>query len=179
VPSRFPPIRPRSRCCGRPEEQLGMPPSGIDLFALAPCATIGMACASWPDPAGPQSACPPRPLMAGPQPVPVLSAVPLRRVEKALPAAWFRIRRFSVTEVARKPPVREGRISLRMRFCREAANLPGSSVPGLDWSEAQQRQPMRMALAGHQFSRAFAVAFGPSAAHEAPMVQEEPQQGQV
>jgi hypothetical protein len=34
---------------------------------------------------------------------------------------------------------------------------------------------MRMALAGHQFARTFAVAFGTSAAHEAPMVQEEPQ----
>jgi hypothetical protein len=38
---------------------------------------------------------------------------------------------------------------------------------------------MWMALAGHQFSRAFAVPFGASAAHEAPMVQEEPQQIQV
>jgi hypothetical protein len=38
---------------------------------------------------------------------------------------------------------------------------------------------MRMALAGHQFPRAFAVPFGTSAAHEAPMVQEEPQQVQV
>jgi hypothetical protein len=38
---------------------------------------------------------------------------------------------------------------------------------------------MWMALAGHQFLRAFAVPFGTSAAHEAPMVQEEPQQVQV
>jgi hypothetical protein len=30
---------------------------------------------------------------------------------------------------------------------------------------------MRMALAGHQFARAFAVTFDTSAAHEAPMVQ--------
>jgi hypothetical protein len=51
--------------------------------------------------------------------------------------------------------------------------LPGSSVAGLKGPEAQQRQPMRMALAGHQFPRALAVAFGTSAAHEAPMVQEE------
>ena len=56
---------------------------------------------------------------------------------------------------------------------------PGSSAAGLKWPEAQQRQPMRMALAGHQFPRAFAVPFGTSAAHEAPMVQEEPQQVQV
>src|SRR3954452_21648957 len=55
----------------------------------------------------------------------------------------------------------------------------GSSVAGLKWPEAQQRQPMWMALAGHQFPRAFAVPFGTSAAHEGPMVQEEPQQVQV
>jgi hypothetical protein len=89
--------------------------------------------------------------------------------------AWFRISRLWVTEVARKPAVRERRISVRSRFCREAANLPGSSVPRPDWPEDQPRQPMRMALAGHQFARAFAVAFGTSAEHEAPMVQEEPQ----
>src|SRR3984957_4993559 len=69
------------------------------------------------------------------------------------------------------------------RPVREAANPPQvsleSGLPGLNWPEAQQRQPMRMALAGHQFARALAVAFGTSAAHEAPMVQEEPQQAQV
>jgi len=36
-----------------------------------------------------------------------------------------------------------------------------------------------MALAGHQFPRALAVAFGTSAAQEAPMVQEELQQVQI
>jgi hypothetical protein len=38
---------------------------------------------------------------------------------------------------------------------------------------------MRMALAGHQSPRAFAIAFDTPAAHEVPMVQEEPQQAQV
>jgi hypothetical protein len=38
---------------------------------------------------------------------------------------------------------------------------------------------MWMALAGHQFPRAFGVSFGTSAAHKAPMVQEDPQQVQV
>jgi len=33
-----------------------------------------------------------------------------------------------------------------------------------------------MALADHQFPRAFALALGTPVAHEAPMVQEEPQQ---
>jgi len=38
---------------------------------------------------------------------------------------------------------------------------------------------MRTALAGHQFSWAFAVTFRTSAAQEAAVVQEEPQQIQV
>jgi hypothetical protein len=38
---------------------------------------------------------------------------------------------------------------------------------------------MRMALAGHQFPRAFAIALGTAAAHEATMVQEELKQVQV
>ncbi len=88
-------------------------------------------------------------------------------------------RPFWVTDAAPKPPARDGWISIRRWFCREAVSLPGSSAAGLKWPEAQQRQPMRMALAGHQFPRAFAVPFGTSAAHEAPMVQEEPQQVQV
>jgi hypothetical protein len=36
-----------------------------------------------------------------------------------------------------------------------------------------------MTLAGHQFPRAFAVALGTSAAHEAPVVQEESEQFQI
>ena len=89
--------------------------------------------------------------------------------------AWFRRGRFWVTDAARKPPTPGWLDLLRRRFCREAANLPGLSLAGLKRPEAQQGQPMRMALAGHQFPRAFAVPFGTSAAHEAPMVQEEPQ----
>jgi hypothetical protein len=65
--------------------------------------------------------------------------------------AWFRRGHFWVTDAARKSPTRDGWISLRERFCKEAANLPGSSAAALNWPEAQQRQPMRMALAGHQF----------------------------
>jgi hypothetical protein len=38
---------------------------------------------------------------------------------------------------------------------------------------------MRMALAGHHFAGAFAVALGAPAAHEASMVQEEPEQVEV
>jgi len=38
---------------------------------------------------------------------------------------------------------------------------------------------MRMALAGHQFPRAFAVTFGTSAVHETAVVEEEPQHIQV
>src|SRR5271157_6405729 len=81
-----------------------------------------------------------------------------------------------VTEARRsRLPVRAG---FRLEGCRvrEAASLPGSGSPGLKRSQAQQAEPVRMALARHQFPRTFAVALRTPAAHEAPMVQEEPQQ---
>ena len=53
------------------------------------------------------------------------------------------------------------------------SSLRGSEALRLKRSQAQQRQPMRMALAGHQLLRAFAGALGTATAHEAPMVQEE------
>ena len=56
---------------------------------------------------------------------------------------------------------------------REAARLPGSLSLGLKRSQAQEGQPMRMALAGHQFPRVLVLALGTSAAQEAPVVQEE------
>jgi hypothetical protein len=86
---------------------------------------------------------------------------------------------FSGYTGARKLPAREGRISARRLSCGEAASLPGSGSPGLKRPEAQQRQPVWMAWAGHQFPWAFAVALGTAAAHETPMVQEELEQVQV
>ncbi len=95
-------------------------------------------------------------------------------------AAWFRICPFWVTRGARKPLACEGRVATgRVGPMREAAGLPGSGSLGLKRSQAQQGQPVRMALAGHQFPRALAVAFGTPAAHEASVVQEEPQQVQM
>ena len=62
---------------------------------------------------------------------------------------------------------------------REAAGLPRSSPLGLKRSQAEQGQPVRMALAGHQLPWALALALGAPAAQEAAVVQEEPQQVQV
>jgi len=62
---------------------------------------------------------------------------------------------------------------------REAADLAGSSSLGLKRSQAQQGQPVRMAVASHQLARALALALGMPAAQEAAVVQEEPQQVQV
>jgi hypothetical protein len=61
----------------------------------------------------------------------------------------------------------------------KAASLPGSGSLLLRRPETEQGEPVRMALAGHQFPRAFAVALRPPAAHETTMVQEEPQQVQI
>jgi len=52
-------------------------------------------------------------------------------------------------------------------------------TPGLKRSQAQQGQPVWMAVAGHQLPRALALALGVPAAQEAAVVQEEPQQVQV
>src|SRR3982751_5543977 len=66
-----------------------------------------------------------------------------------------------------------------MCLVREAASLPRSSPLGLKRSQAQQGEPVWMALTGHQLPRALALALGVPAAHEAAVVQEEPQQVQV
>ena len=96
-----------------------------------------------------------------------------------------------ITGVVQNPPFfglhkahgnsRPVRVGFRLEGCpvREAFRLSGSSSLGLKRSQAEQGQPVRMALAGHQLPWAFALALGTAAAHEAPMVQEEAQQIQV
>ena len=93
--------------------------------------------------------------------------------------AWFRIGPFWVTQGALKPPACEAGFRWEGYVVREAASRPGSSSLGLQRSQAQQGEPVRMALAGHQFPGAFALALGVLAAHEAPVVQEKPKQVQV
>src|SRR3954452_5874977 len=88
--------------------------------------------------------------------------------------AWFRIGQFWVTRAREeRRPVRAG---CRRPMCpaREAAGLPpGSSPPWLKRSQADQGEPVWMALAGHQLPRALALALGASAAYKAAVVQEE------
>jgi len=93
--------------------------------------------------------------------------------------AWFRICRFRVTRRGETAGPRGPDFQFEGCPVREAVSLPSSRLLGLKWPEAQQRKPVRMALAGHQLAWAFAVALGTSAAHETPMVQEELQQVQV
>ena len=72
----------------------------------------------------------------------------------------------------RKRPGFEARFRLRSWPVREAISLPRSSALRLNGSKAQQRQPVRMTLAGHQFPWALAGTLGNPATHEAMMVQE-------
>jgi hypothetical protein len=103
----------------------------------------------------------------------------VRHAERLAVRAWFRSCRFRVTRArGNRRPVRAG-YQLESCPAREAVSLSGSRLLGLKRPEAEQRKPMRMAVAGHQFPRAFAVALGTAAAHEATMVQEELQQVQV
>ena len=62
---------------------------------------------------------------------------------------------------------------------REVANLPGSCALGLKRFQAEQGQPVRMALTGHQLARALVLALGTPAAQDAAVVQEEAQQVQI
>jgi len=74
------------------------------------------------------------------------------------------------TDVQKRPACKS-EISVRRWSLQEACNsLPGSSSPGLKRSQAQQRQPMRMILAGHHFAGGFTLALSTLAAHEAAMV---------
>ena len=56
----------------------------------------------------------------------------------------------------------------------EAVSLPGSSSLVLKLPEAQQGEPVRMAFAGQQFTRATSGSLRALAAHETPVIQEEP-----
>jgi hypothetical protein len=97
--------------------------------------------------------------------------------EIELSEAWFRIRRFWVTHArGNRRPTRAG-FQFEGCLVREAAILAGSGPVGLKRSQTKQGEPVRMALSRHQFARAFAVTLGTPTAHEAPMVQEELQQG--
>src|SRR5471030_1245602 len=62
---------------------------------------------------------------------------------------------------------------------KEACRPLWSGSPGLNWPQAEQREPMRVALSGHQLGRTLANTLGAPAAQEAAMIQEEPQQIQI
>ena len=62
---------------------------------------------------------------------------------------------------------------MERRPVQEVLSLFGLGLLWLKRSQAQQCQPMRMALAGHHFARAFVLTLSTAAAHEALMVQVE------
>jgi hypothetical protein len=89
--------------------------------------------------------------------------------------AWFRICHFWVTQARVETTDLCGLDCDWKGGCsmREATGFLGSSSLGLEISQAQQGEPVRMTLPGHQLPRTSAVALGTAAPHEAPMVQEE------
>ena len=81
---------------------------------------------------------------------------------------------------ARRAPACVGRMSTSDVPCAGGGQPPTvSSLLGLKRSQAQQGEPVWMALAGYQLSWALALALGVPAAQEAAVVQEEPQQVEV
>ena len=94
--------------------------------------------------------------------------------------AWFRIGQFWVTRAhEERRPVWGWMLTSDVPCAGGGQPLTVSGPPGLKRSQAQQGEPVRMALAGHQLARALALALGVPAAQEAAVVQEEPQQVQV
>src|SRR5260370_1294458 len=93
-------------------------------------------------------------------------------------SAWFEIRRFWVTRTSVIILLFKGGF-ISSAIYMEAVDLPASASLGLKRSESEQREPVRMILAGHQLTRALALAFSSPAAQEAPIVQEEAQQVKV
>ena len=79
------------------------------------------------------------------------------------------------TRAPGRRPVKAG-FQLADCLVREAASLAGSVSQGLSKSQAEEREPVRMSLAGHDFPWAFALTLRALAAHVAPMVQKELQQ---
>src|SRR3954463_5511020 len=78
---------------------------------------------------------------------------------------------FSGYTGVRKAPACEGRIATGRVSCVGGCAPPrGSSLLGLKRSQAQQGEPVWMALAGHQLPRTLALTFGVPAAHESAVV---------
>ena len=77
---------------------------------------------------------------------------------------------------AQKSSACEGRTSGGWVSCSGDSQPPRVSLVVAEEAQAQEGEPMRMTLAGHQFPGALADALGMPAAHEAPMVQEELQE---
>lgn len=103
---------------------------------------------------------------------------PLLATTKALlDRVWFKKYHFWVTQAKGICPPAKAGFQLEGAIPREAGwPSRGSSSLELKWPQAQVREPVRMALSCHQLHGAFAHAFGPWAAYEAPMVQEKMQQ---
>jgi len=88
--------------------------------------------------------------------------------------AWFGIGGFGVTRTRRNGRLLDPDGGWQVIFRGRPGGPRGSRVLGLRRAEAQQFEPMRMAFAGQQFTRTTSGSLRALAAHETPVVQEEP-----
>ena len=72
----------------------------------------------------------------------------LQFYQKVVVEAWFKIGDFWVTRTRRNGRVLKPDFDRRVVVCGRPAGLPGSRLLGLKRTEAQQRQPVRMAFVG-------------------------------
>ena len=95
-------------------------------------------------------------------------------VTKSASKAWFGIGGFGVTRTRRNGRLLDPDGGWQVIFRGRPGGPRGSRVLGLRRAEAQQFEPMRMAFAGQQFTRTTSGSLRAWAAHETPVVQEEP-----
>ena len=94
--------------------------------------------------------------------------------------AWFKKRPFRMTPSGASRPLASGGISLK-KEARSMQSLGACISSGAQWlrlAQPQQREPIRALFPCHQLTRTLALAIN-LATHEAPVIQEELQQGQV
>ena len=93
--------------------------------------------------------------------------------------AWFKNGLFRVTLASEFLPSKQWNFSVIVSGCGRLATSRSSDLLRLKRPQAEECEPVRMVLAGHQLGRTFTDASLNSAAQIAPMVQKKLQQIKV
>ncbi|MGF6971908.1 hypothetical protein QFZ94_000335 [Paraburkholderia sp. JPY465] len=91
-------------------------------------------------------------------------------------SAWFKKRDFCVTQTSGSSLRKKAGIVRNAVQMEAGDDLPISGSLRLEWAESEQRQPVIVRLAAHQFPRALSSSLRASAAGKAAMVEDKLQQ---